>query len=169
MENIILEVEKANKCLKVADHMLNITYPMVKDPKILVNVLDNLNSGIYASISALLFLEEYNRNIPSFQDNFESRFFVFKMNCVDRFKINHKYLPFITDLRAMLEAHKKSPVEFIRKDKYVMCSHDYEITELNKKVLYDALLKAKVFIDEINNIIYKDSLLKGKANNGLHV
>jgi len=48
----------AEQKLKVADHLLSTTYSIVKEPKLLVSVIENLYSALEYSISAVLEYEK---------------------------------------------------------------------------------------------------------------
>ena len=49
--NLVLE---ANKALKLADHMLYVTYPLIKDNKLLVCILENIDKSIKKAIDAFI-------------------------------------------------------------------------------------------------------------------
>lgn len=149
-------MDKAVKNIKIADHMLTQTYPLVKDPKILLAVLENTFLSLTNAMGALLHYEVMNKEISPFQENFESKFNILKLKLMDKYKIDKGYVRFISDIRDMVVSHKKSPVEFARKDAFVICSDDYKLRTLTQDDMKAYVSRAKSFLQEVNSIIRKN-------------
>ncbi|MCX8146966.1 MAG: hypothetical protein N3D84_00685 [Candidatus Woesearchaeota archaeon] len=145
--------DKAVKNLKIADHMLTQTYPLVNDPRILITVVENIFLSLTNAMGALLHYERLNKNVPLFEDNFESKFNLFKLKMVDKHKISKEYVKMINDIKNIIIAHKRSPVEFSRKDVFVICSDKYEMQKITIDNIKNYISKSKSFIDQINFII----------------
>lgn len=145
--------DRAARNIKIADHMLTQTYPLVSDPKILVSVIENIFLALTNSMASLLYFEKACKNIPPFHDNFESKYNMFKMKLVDKHNISRDYIKFIEDMRDIVVAHKKSPMEFSRKGSFVICSDSYNLKALAPNEMRVFIAKAKSFNDEINKII----------------
>lgn len=153
-------MEKALRNMKIADHMLTQTYPLVNDPRLLLTVLENIFLALTNSIGALLYFERLQKRIPPFHDNFESKYNIFKMNIVGKYNINREYVKFIGDIKNMVVAHKKSPVEFARKGVFVICSDSYNMRTLSPTEMKGFIVKTKSFVSDISSII--------KQNEGKH-
>ena len=147
MERYNEEREGALKKIRVADHMLTMTYPIVQDPKILMAVLENIFQSMESSISSILYYERKYKRIPPFQDTFESKFNMFRMRCVERYSIPKEYLTLISEIKEIILKHKESPIEFRRKDKFVICSENYDIKTISIKDIKDFLIKSKLFCE----------------------
>src|SRR3989338_5812338 len=102
----------ARKRVQVADHMLTMTYPLVKDPKLLLAVMENIFLALTNSIGALLHYERIYKRVPPFQDTFASKFNLFQNKCSQRYSIDNEHLMMIQEIKDMILQHKKSPVEF---------------------------------------------------------
>lgn len=139
--------EKAVQTIKKADYMLTMTYPMLQESKILVSVAKNLYSAMEDALTAILEHEKTFKNIPGYSDNFDSKFIIFRDKIAPRYSVPSEHARFISDLREIMSAHSKSPMEFSRKDKFVICSDSYEIRTLTQNDLKKMLNKAKVFIE----------------------
>ncbi|MBD3313233.1 hypothetical protein GF345_02220 [Candidatus Woesearchaeota archaeon] len=150
--------DKALKNLKIADHMLTQTYPLVNDPKLLLTVLENLFLALTNSMGSLLHYERLNKRIPPFQDSFESKFNMFKMKLVEKHNIDKEMVYFVGDVKNMIVSHKKSPVEFSRKGVFVMCSEDYKMKVLAPEDLKKNIAKTRQFLDSMNSIISKSEV-----------
>ncbi|MFH2028214.1 MAG: hypothetical protein ABIJ08_03685 [Nanoarchaeota archaeon] len=146
----------ADRKLHVADHMLTMTYPFIQDPKILIAVTENLFLALTNAMSSLLYYERLFKKIPPFQDNFTSKFNMFKENCVVRHNISQDYLKLMKDIRDILVAHRESPVEFSKKDRFVICSNDYEMKTISLDGIKEYVKKTKLFIHLVNNITTKN-------------
>lgn len=128
MERFQEELAAAKQKWKIADHMIFMTYPLVKDNKLLLAVLENIFLALTHAMSAVLWYERTYKRIPPFNEaSFESKFSMFRNRCVTRLKIDPSYVTLITDIRELVSEHKKSPVEFARKDKFVICSSGYDM------------------------------------------
>lgn len=147
--------EKASRCIHVADHMISVTYPLVKDNKLLLAIIENIFLALTNSMAAVLYYDRLYKRIPPFQDTFDSKFRMFKERCIDRYHIDRSYILFIQDIKDVIVAHRKSPIEFVRKDKFVICSDNYRIKSISTEDIKKYVSKAKVFIEEMNNIIGK--------------
>ena len=148
--------EKAIKNLKIADHMLTVTFPLVKDTKLLLAVMENIFLGYTHAIAAILHHERVFKNIPPFQDTFESKLNMFRERCVGKFSIDKSYLTEVQDIRDILVEHRKSTVEFKRGDRFVICAEDYRLKTISAADIGKYLDKAKVFIQAMDNIVKKD-------------
>jgi hypothetical protein len=156
MEKIHEAREKAKKKIQVADHILSVTYPLVKDTKLLLAVIENIFLAYTNTIASLLYYERAFKRIPPFQENFESKFMMFKETCIFKYNINRSCIADIQDLKNIIIAHKKSPVEFTRKDRFVICSDNYKLKTISIDELKKQIDKAKLFIQEMNNITSKN-------------
>ena len=159
MEQFQLLRDKAKNRLKIADHILTTTYPLLKDTKLLIIIMENLFLAISYSMTALLHYDRLFKRIPPFHDSFESKFAMFKDRCVHRYNIDKKNLILLQEIKKMMAEHKKSPMEFIRKDKFVICSDKYRIQTISIPQLKDYMNQAKSFVITITNITSKNDAL----------
>ncbi|NQV08762.1 hypothetical protein HQ529_02835 [Candidatus Woesearchaeota archaeon] len=156
MERFQLEREKALKHLRVADHMLTQTYPLVKDPKLLIAVLENIFRSLSSAMSSILYYERLFKRIPPFSEDFDSMFNTFKARCTRRYDINIEYITLIQNIKDLIQEHKKSPVEFARKDKFVITTESYHLRIISTDKIKEYISKAKLFIEEMNNMVSKN-------------
>jgi hypothetical protein len=137
--------KKALKNIQVADHILTQTYPLVKDPKLLLAVVDNIFLALSEIINMAVYYEREEKNIPPFHDSFEIKFDIFKMNLAPKYGINPASIAFIADMKTIIEQHKNSPVEFSRKDSFIICDEEYSMTTITTSQM-------KKFIDNTREI-----------------
>jgi hypothetical protein len=146
-------LEKAKKNLLVADHMAFVTYKVVQEPRLLLSMLENLFLAFTHAMSSLLYYERMYKRVPLFADNFDSKFRVYKDRLEKRHKLDPRYAAAIKETKDLLVAHKKSPVEFSRAGRLVICSDDYRLKSVNIDHIKGYLAKAKLFIEEIGALV----------------
>ena len=96
------------------------------------------------------------KRIPPFQDTFESKINIFKEKCVPRYSLDRNCILEIQDIKDIIVQHKKSPVEFKRGNKFIICYDNYKIKAISELDIKKYINKAKVFIDIIDNIVSQD-------------
>ena len=148
--------EEALDHLKKADHMLIVTYPLIGDTRILLNVADNTFLALTKSMSAILHHDRLFKYIPAFNDNFEGKFMMFKNKCMRRYNIDLEYVKLIQEIKEIIVLHKNSPVEFKRKDRFVICTDNYRMVAITVNMLKDYIKKTKEFISMMQLITRKN-------------
>lgn len=152
MEKFQKSKEDALKFIKSADHMLTQTYPLVKDPKLLLAVLNNIYIALEHTMSAVLYYDRVYKRIPPFYDNFESKFNIFKIKSAPLNKLTLQ-VQFIQEIRELVKKHKQSPVEFSRRDAFVICDSDYKMRTITIPTLKDYVERTKDFYAQMEGIV----------------
>ena len=148
---------QAMEKLGVADHLVSTTYSLVKEPKLLVSVIENIFAALDLTMTALIEYEKNFKAIPNY-DNFETKMELFKRKVATKYNISSDITEFIIDIKKTLDSHKKSNVEFSKKETFVITDNDYNLTTLNVDDVKKILLKAKNQIIELFNLIkYEDN------------
>ena len=119
--------EMAKKKISIADHILTQTYPLVEDPKVLLAVMENLFLAATNSMASILSWERLFKRIPPYQDNFDSKYNMFRTKIAPKHNLDAKSLDMVIEVKDILIKHRQSPVEFTRKDKFVICDEDYKM------------------------------------------
>jgi hypothetical protein len=145
--------EEAHKQLRMADFMLTQTFPAIQDPKILLAILENIFLGIHNMIVAALSRERHYKRIPPFQEEFSSQYNIFRLKIVPLYAMSKEDLALIERVHGILQAHKKSPMEFSAKGAFIICTGEYNLTKITDKDLKCYISKAKVFIQHIEYAI----------------
>lgn len=153
--------EEALKNYRIADHMLNVTYRLIQDTKLLLGATDNLFSALVRGMSAILHHERVFKLVPPFQENFESLFQSLHQKR-GRYNLSQEYFDLMLELREIVSLHKTSPVEFRRKDRFVICTHNYKIEAITVNQLKDYLKKTGEFLKEMERITSRyERIFKG--------
>ncbi|MFH1505941.1 MAG: hypothetical protein ABIE94_03035 [archaeon] len=156
MEKFQVLREDAKKKIRIADHMLTITFPLVQDPKLLLAILENVFLAQTNAMSSVLEYERLFKRVPPFHDTFDSKFNLFRSKIAPRFKIDPYYLKMMKDIKAVIVGHKQSPMEFVRKDKFVICSNDYQMKTLNTNDVKKYIASTKKFVKEMEVLVSKN-------------
>lgn len=152
----------AKKRITIADHILTQTYPLVQDTKLLLAVIENIFLALTNSMGSILHYERLFKRIPPFYDNFDSKFNMFRSRVVNAYNIDKEHIKFIQDVKDITIAHKKSPIEFKRKDRFVICSDDYNIKEITLEKIKDYVSKTKLFMQKAESIVSKNEEIFGR-------
>ena len=147
--------KEARERLKNADHLITMTYPLVKDNRLLLAAIDNLLQALELSLASILSYELKYQRVPPFQEDLPSRIRLFSEKVAPRYKIDKNYIKLITDLEEIIKFRKDSPVEFNRGDKYIIASPEFKLREITLPVTKDYLEKAKRFIESMEILVSK--------------
>lgn len=141
---------QAENKLNIADHLLSTTFAIVKDPKLLVSVIDALYQAMDISIDAIL---DFEKNFKTLEYLEHNKIELFRRKIITKYGLDAKIVDFYLELKSTLESHRKSGVEFIKKEKFVISDNDYNL----KTLTYDDVKKkhklAKSYVEQIFNII----------------
>lgn len=147
--------EVAKKKLQLADHILTMTYPVVNDSKLFLAVVENLFLSLTNAMGSVLYFERVFKRIPPFHDNFSSKFNLFK-EYAEKSKLDAEYLRLIKEIKEIVVHHKKSPVEFARKDQFVICNGSFRTRTISENDIKNYISKTKSFIRDVESIVSKD-------------
>ncbi|MBT4651585.1 hypothetical protein HOC13_03630 [Candidatus Woesearchaeota archaeon] len=156
MEKFQILREDALKNYRMADHMLHVTYPLIKDTKLLLGVAINIYHSHLSALSSILHHDHLFKLVPLFEDSFESKILVFQKKCLNRHKINKDLLNSLLELKEIMDLHKNSPVEFRHKDRFIICTNNYKIQAITTNQLKLYLQKTRKFLDLMNKITLKN-------------
>ena len=145
--------DQAQRHLRVADHILNVTHPLIQDPKLLLGVIDNLYLALNSALRSLLLYDCARKSIPPFIDNQEARLRMFQVKSMPLHHIPEDFLVNYFDLRELIRRHKTSSVEFRRKDRFIICTPGYELTIVTVATMRTYIIKTKQFVDMIGGIV----------------
>lgn len=135
MENSIIKAKdfykKAQNHFKTADHMAYVTFSLLKEQRLMIKIIHELYNTSINLVKAYLFYEYSLKSIRLFRNS--------KMNIKTfKQKIAPKYfsegdIENILKIFEIEQKHKKAPVEFVRKDKFVILLGDkYETLTIEK-------------------------------------
>lgn len=146
--------QKAIQQYDAAFHLFNVTFHLVKDPKLLIGVAGNVMRSMEHGMDAVLAYDRQYNFIPDFQENnFQSKFNLFRYRSAKRNNVPAELVLLMMDLHELMELHKKCPTEFQRGNKYILANKDYQMKILSINDFKRYLDKNKEFIQVVNRIL----------------
>ncbi|MBU3906637.1 MAG: hypothetical protein KKA64_00100, partial [Nanoarchaeota archaeon] len=118
MEKFLEYLETAENMIRTVDHMIYVTFPLIKDKRLLLKIISDMNTAILGIISSILQYEYLQKRIELTKDA-SSNLRVFIEKCAPRYRMNEQEIKSITNLINLAEKHKKSPFEFVRDEKVI--------------------------------------------------
>ena len=93
--------------------------------------------------------------ISDYGTSFEEKFEIFRRKLAPKHDISKELLGFITELKNTLEEHKKSSLEFAKKEKFVISDNDYNLRTLSVDEVKKKLVQTKKYVDELFALVKK--------------
>ncbi|MBT4165737.1 hypothetical protein HOE04_01725 [archaeon] len=137
-------LDLAIRSLQIADHLTYVTYPLIKDNKLLLKVLLEMNKCIVNYISFVIEGGDWNEKFRGFLKN----------NDVDGF-LNNEEIKKVKEILDLGKGYGRSAIEFSRGDKVVMMSDDLNVQVLDVERIKDYLRVVKKLIQEKMELSYK--------------
>src|SRR3989338_1295550 len=133
MQDVTTTLNRANQLFKTADHLAYVTYPLLKDNKLIITILENLSEASIKAMESLLYYEKYYKRIQHFPSDFKSKIEIFRLTC-NHYNINRNYVALIQDLHDIIDKRKTSKMEFVKQDKYVIWDNGHIVTLNYEKI-----------------------------------
>ena len=147
MERFLENIVAAEKKIQTADHMIYVTFPLIKDKRLLLKILQEIKNAVMDCISSILQYEYLYKRITLYK-NPKSNFKIFIQKCAPIYQITKEEINLILELFDFIEKHKESPFEFIKDNKVIILSNN-----LDPKTL--TIEKTKEFLMLVKNILRK--------------
>lgn len=142
MEKFLENIMSAEKTLQTVDHMIYVTFPLIKDNRLLLKVLEETKNALTYCINSILQYEYMYKRITLYKDS-KSNFKIFIEKCAPRYNIAKEEIKLILELFDFIEKHKESPFEFIKNDKLVIMSKSMQPKTLTIEKTKEFLIMAK--------------------------
>ena len=152
MANSKLEESKSN--LKNAENLISINYKIIKENKILLKALQEIGKAIKLLIEIIE--ENKQKESPSSQINKDSIEILYNEN--KNCGLSEKQLIEIKNLFEVIKLHKQSPMEFSRKEKWVIMSEEFQTNIINLEMIEKNIATTKDMLKSIEERISKDNL-----------
>lgn len=147
MEKFLEYLQIAEDKIQTVDHMIYVTFPLIKDKRLLLKILSEMNFIILNTINSILQYEYLYKRVDLTRDAKEN-LGIFIQQCAPRYQITEQEIKLILELIDLADKHKKSPFEFIKEEKVVILSENLKPTTIT-------LDKAKEFLLTNKSILKK--------------
>ena len=148
MDSVFSDLLEAKRQCLLADRLLEQTYPILRDPHLLVSVLMHLSSSLTCVVLALgkkhaIDVSSYVLSSP------HDLLTCVKEMMAPELEVVKKHIPLFEEISSLMQAYKESPVTFSRKDSYVICDDVYTLEILDVSRLKSLVRGLRIFCDEI--------------------
>ena len=147
-EKHLESLQRAIAQIRIADHMIYVTYPVIKDKRLLLKTIDHIYEALILTINSILQYDFLNRRINLYKNNPQENFEIFIQKCARRYNITPEELNELQEVLAIVESHKKSPMEFLRKEQVVILSESLKTTLIDAEKLKKYLGLAKKLVEK---------------------
>lgn len=141
---------KAEQNMQAAEHMLFTAYPVLRDSKLLIAVIENIFLAMSNAMAYVLYNERISRRIPPFHENYESKLQAFRNAIGSKMS---SYIELMEELKEIILEHRKSPVEFTRKEGLVICSENYRMKVIFESKVKEYASRARAFLKETGDLV----------------
>jgi hypothetical protein len=160
MENARELRKRARRHLQLADHILTETYPLVKDEKLLLAVVENmflaLEGFMYAAIRGSVAQKikgkpkKSKTQLTGWNDlPFDDIKKNFEELVAPSLGISRQEVDLAARLKTLVDLHKGCDVEFARKDAFVICGKSYDPHKISYMEVKVWLRSAKKIADAV--------------------
>lgn len=141
-------LKKAIYQLNLAEHLLEVTYPLVKDPKMLLSILSNLEAT-HKNLFETVLPSNFNETNISFISKLDK----FEDLLQPQIVLNDGLLKTIKTVHDLVEEHENSAVVFSRKDAFIVCKDDYEMIKIDPLLIGEQLHNTKRLTRQIIDMV----------------
>ena len=142
MEKFLEALAEAEKNLRTIDHIIYVTFPLIKDKRLLLKVMKDIKGVVTGCITSILQYEYIYKRISLHRDSREN-LRTFTEKCAVRYNIDKEEIKLILELFEFVEKHKASPFEFVKEGKIVMLSENSKPATLTLEKIKEFLILAK--------------------------
>lgn len=156
MEKFLENLQDAENIIQTIDHMVYVTFPLIKDKKLLLKILLETKTAVANCINSILQYEYLYKRIKLYKDS-KTNFRTFEERCAPRYKITKEEIKLIIELFDVAEKHKQSPFEFVRNEKVIILSENLEQKIITIEKTKEFLVLAKNILRKTGDKILRDS------------
>lgn len=142
MNKFLEDINTAEKNIKTADHLIYSSFPLLKDKRILIKSIKEINLAMNHLINSILQYEFLKKKIKLFKDP-RKNFKTFVENCAEEYKITNEEITKIIQTSEIAKKQKESPMEFIRNKKVIIFSTEMDPTQIEIEEIKELLLITK--------------------------
>jgi len=141
-KSLFSKIEEAERLHKASEHLVVVSYPFVKDSKLLLRALDSLFNSINLSIGAILSFESFYKRANE-GNNFRENLSIFLNKCALRYGLSIEEQEMLKKIFILKQKHEESGFEFSRKGKIIMLDDSLGFSQLEPEVMKNFLKISK--------------------------
>ena len=145
----------AKKETELADHLIYVTYPIIKEVKFLLAITEHVITAARSAVEALLAFEQHYKRIEPFSTNFAVMAQTYKEKVESFYSLDPKFHRLLLKLQEIQHMNMQAPVKFKRGEKYILANHEYKLTTLDFESVKKYSNLAKGFVKHVEAILAK--------------
>ena len=150
MEKFIEYLQEAQKIIRASDHLIYVSYPLIKDKKILLRVIEELKKAIAFCINAIL-QHDYLYKRVELSKNTKTNMQTFITKSAPKYSISREEIKKILGLFELVEKHRQSAMEFLKDGKVVILSQNMSSESLSTEKTKEFLELSKTILRKTHN------------------
>ncbi len=152
MAKFLENLQEAEKIIQIADHWTYVSFPLIKDKKLLLKTMIEVKKALQYCINSILQYEYLYKRIRLFK-NPKTNFQTFERKCAKHYNISQDEVKLISELFDIVEKQKKSSMEFVKNNKIVILSENLETKTIPLEKIKEFLLLSKKILEKTKNKI----------------
>ena len=128
---------KALDHFQTAEHLYHTTFPVAKDPKLLLAIVKSISNCLEYTLESILHQEK----IPS-PEGLSQKINLFRPLAA-KYHLSAEDIVFMLRIQEILHFQKQSPTEFKRGNARIICSDDYGLEVISPKDIEEFLQQTK--------------------------
>ena len=148
MEKFKFLLRQARSSFETADHLAYVTYPMVKENKMLFIIVENLYKSCMKLVSAILYYERLYKRIMTIPLEWDARFVLFE-KVSRRYGVNSST---VKEVKEIVDKYKESPMTFSRGEKFVIASDRFSMKTLDINLLKKYIIDIRTVLTKLEAI-----------------
>lgn len=145
MNDLTSSIEKAQDHFQTAEHLFHITFPVAKDPKLLLAILKSISNSLEYALESILSQEKITTPGGLLK----------KINAIRplarKYALSTEDIAFMIRVYEILYHQKQSPMEFKRGSTHIICSAEYTLEILSVKDIENFLQHTKKILHNLKS------------------
>lgn len=146
-------LDAAKKEIELADHLIYVTYPMIKETKFMLAISEHVIKAANQALHALLEFEHTYKRVEMFSTNFAVMISVYRNKIEQFYNFDQKFYRLLSKLQEIQRMGAESAVRFKRGERYVLAGHDYRLTTIDYESVKRYSNLTKSFVGKVDAII----------------
>lgn len=148
-KDFLSELSRVEQAYQIAEHLTVVTYPVVKDGKLLLRALEKLSEGITKNISLILRAEYFYRRISLTKDPARNLQAFFD-RCAGRYGLEEGEQESVRKILLLQRRHKESGFEFSKSGRVVIMDDFLGTAYLDLEGMKEFLKASKKLLQNTN-------------------
>ena len=121
MQKIIENLSEADKKIQIANHLIYVTFPLIKNKRLLIKIIQDLKTAVLNCVNSILQYESLKKRIKLTRDPLEN-FKIFSEQCAPEYDLTNQETNQILDLFEIARKQEQSSMEIMKNERVILLS-----------------------------------------------